>query len=138
MDAQEAKKNTAGGIVAVLFNAKGVKLSVQDVAFAAKIIEDFASAHSAQIEAATLYCDDCGEELQRESCNHVRRCNKCWAKAEAELVKLRAHLQSMIGWLGYAEECDEFYFSEEQAPGYREAIGRAREALGETGPEETK
>ena len=33
----------------------------------------------------TLYCDVCGSELQRESCNHIRPCAKCAEKAEADL-----------------------------------------------------
>lgn len=38
------------------------------------------------VPPAPLYCDVCDEELQRESCNHVRACVKC-AKQTARIVK---------------------------------------------------
>jgi hypothetical protein len=50
-------------------------------------------------------------------------------KAEAKRGELLEALKNMIGWAKYAEECDPFYFSEEQAPNWKIELDRAEAAI---------
>jgi hypothetical protein len=45
---------------------------------------------------------------------------------KAELLNA---LKMMFGWAKYGEECDPWYFSEEQAPHYRADIAEAEEIM---------
>jgi hypothetical protein len=131
MDAQEAKKNTAGGIVAVLFNAKGVKLSVQDVAFAAKIIKDYAAAHSAQVEAER---DEAKERLDVAE-GLLLNARADLAEREAELVKLREALRQAFELLAALNIAVEWELAPPIKRRIAEIVKLSGEALGETGPQ---
>lgn len=54
---------------------------------------------------------------------------QAWQAREAELQELREALANVIGWLGYAEECDPFYFSDEREPQFHIDKARAESAL---------
>jgi hypothetical protein len=53
---------------------------------------------------------------------------------DTEVAALRRALNRMIGWAKYAESCDSFYFSEEQAPEWKQELAEAEAILAQTKP----
>jgi hypothetical protein len=115
--AQDAKVNyTSGEIVAILFNARGIKLSVEDVAFAAKVIDDYAASRcapvEAQLEQAQLALGDAAREinvagpvdhririLKTEWSRTILRLQEEKRAAESEVTKLREALRRAINFI---------------------------------------
>lgn len=101
-----------------------IMCSSNPVVYYAAFAEAYASHYASQ---QVLYCDICGEELQREACNHVRPCDKCTAQLKEDNERLT---QKIANWQeSYLKLKVDLTAAESTLASLKERVPEALEAL---------